>query len=128
MVSETRSLLFTSHELVEALGAVMQQRGEGIPDVVVPEVFIESDEAGELSVRLAYGDDADSVLSFTNKELGAALVLFCMRNGIPLPYDKEKSVECRGDNVALIIRSEVIRADLASPVEVENAPLLEESA
>ncbi|MCG8506676.1 MAG: hypothetical protein MI755_18870 [Sphingomonadales bacterium] len=128
MVSETRSLLFTSQELIEALGAVMQQRGEGIPDVVVPEVFIDGDESGELSVRLAYGEDPDSILSFTNKELGAALVLFCMRNGIPLPYDKEKSVECRGDNVALIIRSEVIRADLASPVDIESAPLLEETA
>lgn len=109
MVSETRSLLFSEEEVLCALKVVMQQRGDAPPSAAVPELTLAETKDGELEARITHTPILDgdvSTYTFTAAEVGAALILYCMRLGIPLPKKVDKAVELRGDRAALIIRME----------------------
>lgn len=105
MVSEVRTLVFSNDELVQALEAFMDHREMAFPTEAQAIVTLTNVEDGnELAAILTYDDAGSSQISFTGQDVGTALVLFCMRQAIPLPRTHHKSVEWRGDNAALVIR------------------------
>ncbi len=102
MVTETRFLFFSNDELIDALAPVFKHRKlkAHVGEPIVVSFSKSKDDA--LETHLTYVGTA-SRRSFSQDEVGAALILLCMRLGIPLPKDTPKRVELRDNQLCLII-------------------------
>ncbi len=110
MPTEFRRLVFRDDELLAALGHELRQTGGKFPSgrIVRHEVM----RGPELTVRLEIevegaGEpcrvDGGTSISVTLEPafIAAALIRFCIREGIPMARRAEKSLQVVGDNLAL---------------------------
>jgi hypothetical protein len=103
MVIEVRSLLFTDFEILEAMTAVMRRRGESVPGPQPVKVRLTEKNNGQTQMQIDLAYDGQS-RKFDMEEAQAALTAFCIRQKIPMPRLCHKSLEWRGEQLALIIR------------------------
>jgi len=120
MLGETRTIDFSDATLLAALSAIMRQRGESAPEGEA-QIIKSRDAGGRLMVMVIYNDSNGATLdsfNFNAREVGAALILYCIQAGIPLPRAHEKSVEIHGDSVALIVSKRCGRDVLDTPADL----------
>jgi hypothetical protein len=103
MVTEARSLLFTDFELLEALRALMRKRGDSMPGPQpITTRFVDKDN-GQRQLVMDFVYDKRS-RSFELEDVQSAMIAHCIRQKIPIPRLCMKSIEQRGEYIALIIR------------------------
>ncbi|UTW55378.1 hypothetical protein [Kordiimonas sp. SCSIO 12610] len=104
MIQESRSIIFTEDELIQALVPLLDAKeiSSSEPPIKVESSF---DKEGEVSVAYFPADGSEAV-SFNSREVGAAVLNHCIELGIPLPRGSYKELTLRGDDIALIVRLE----------------------
>jgi hypothetical protein len=104
MIQESRSIVFTEEELVQALIPLLDAKeiSTSEPPLKVENTF---DNEGEVSVSYFPSDTSDAI-TFNSREVGAAVLNHCIELGIPLPRGSYKELTLRGEDVALIVRLE----------------------
>ncbi len=94
MPIDTRSLIFDQEELSQALVMFCRAKGRAAP------------EAGFFHLRpvlnrhskiVVSADTGSNVTIFAEHEVAAAMILYCLRSGIPLPHSAEKSLVLEAD-------------------------------
>ena len=109
MILESRSIVFTSQELIEALKPLLEAKE--IPTSLAPkQVKNRFDDDGEVAVDY-HRSDVDEVVTFNNREVGAVIVNHCIERGVPLPRGSYKELTLRGEDVTLIVRIETGEAE-----------------
>jgi len=104
MIIESRSIIFTEEELVEALVPLLDAKE--IPTSITPKkVETRFDNEGEVEVTY-HRSDSDDIVVFNSREVGAVIVNHCIERGVPLPRGSYKELTLRGEEVALIVRIE----------------------
>lgn len=104
MPSETRRLVFSNAELVQAISEYNQGAGKKLPAGTV--TACKPIDRPELVVRLEILDQRRGevlTVDLTPEVVGAALLRYCMSRKIPIPRHAEKSVQVQGDNIVLAI-------------------------
>ena len=100
MPTESRILGFNKTELFEALRDYCSQTGRLLPDDVNGVVLTQN---SEVSIALNSPGDESSI-NFTENEIGAALVMFCIKKGIPIARRAIKSLEVVHETLSLRLR------------------------
>lgn len=105
MVDEARSLLFEEIESIEALKVVLIQRGVAPPDGAKAEFSIKEARDGSVRVQIRFiREDAIPIsYRFSEAEIAAALVFYCINLGIPLPKHGKKNVRNIDGKLGLLI-------------------------
>jgi len=104
MIQESRSIVFTKDELIQALIPLLDAKEVSTSE---PPLKLESsfDKEGEVVVSYFPADGADAIV-FNSREVGAVVLNHCIEAGIPLPRGSYKELTLRGEDVALIVRLE----------------------
>ncbi|MFZ5610245.1 MAG: hypothetical protein ACOY99_11630 [Pseudomonadota bacterium] len=106
MAEEVRCIVFSSEEVLAALSAVMRQRGDEAPGDGAPTLVLSRDGKGRPIAMIAYVMARPACeFSFTNQELMAALVHYCMQSAIPLARRASKMLDIENDRLALFLTS-----------------------
>lgn len=106
-MKELRCLVFTDHEVVNAIFDRRRKRAEATPAGMVMGVTFIPPTPGEKGVEATihmtddYGDDR--VIKVAETEIAAALVHHCMSRKIPLPVDSDKMVHVINGSATLMI-------------------------
>lgn len=103
MIIESRSIIFSSDELIMALRPVLESRGQNV-NIVPDKMDLSLDGENEVSVVYHINGKAD--IHFNSREVGAAVLNHCIESGIPLPRGSYKELAVRGEHIALIVRLE----------------------
>ena len=103
MVTETRTIIFSDADLIEALTPIIRRREKTVPRPQPTDVIQQLGRDHHALVTIKYLEDTLE-LSFTEDELFTAMMVHCLKLKIPMPRHATKDVESRGDNVALVIR------------------------
>ncbi len=124
-IIDNREIAFDAEGVVEAItSAIGAAQSIGLPGL--PPVAVRLDPAEGL-VRLVYGNgQAGRTLALPGESLGALLISFCVRSGIPMPRFADKSVRVEAHAVVLSFRTETrlakARAAAREPVAVAPPP------
>lgn len=127
MVTETRFLFFSNDELIEALAPVFKHRQmkEHVGEPIMVSFGKTKDEM--LATHLTYVGTA-SRRTFSQDEVGAALILLCIRKGIPLPKDVPKRVELRDEQLCLIVgQNDCYPQTKTEAVPIKGKPICNEA-
>ena len=101
MPTETRVLCFTKLELFEALRDYCSHTGRRLP----PEAAERSGlNARQRRPNYRQFSGEESTMKFTDNEVGAALVMFCIRKRIPIAKRATKSLEITGETLSLHLK------------------------
>ena len=105
MPSEVRNIVFEREEIVRALTAYRKRKGKPIPSGTVFKYVIESEPAVRVALAVAVdGEDRLVHLEFPSEEVGAALVMHCIQDKIPLPArGARKALQVVGDCLSLVV-------------------------
>lgn len=101
MPTEVRRLVFSNSEFYAALDQYLSRTGTSLPLGSI--VQIRSDSANE-SVAIDIHNNSGSYIEAVNlsvRQVGGALISYCINNEIPLPRGFSKSLIISGDNIAL---------------------------
>lgn len=105
MPAETRRVIFTKNELIEAIYDYNQVAQKKLPPGMVVSCVPVSE--ARVALRLELYDqknDATEVVEFSPEVTAAALLRYCIRNRIPIPKNATKSIQVLGEDIALAIR------------------------
>ena len=98
MPTETRVLCFSKNELFDALRDYCGSTGRRLPSDGAERLILTQDT----EVRVALNSTGDeSAMNFTENEVGAALVMFCIRKQIPMAKRATKSLEVADETISL---------------------------
>lgn len=102
MPSELRRLIFSNEEVLAAVADYSASGRSPLPSgsVVSCRVYGEP----KVRVRVEVEDprrDYPVVVEIEPEVIGAALLRYCIAQGIPVPKQAEKSLQVHGDNIAL---------------------------
>src|SRR5271168_4541415 len=103
MPTETRVLGFNKNELFEALRDYYISTGRRLTPDGAERLTLKQD--GGIQVVLNSPGDALAT-NFTENEVGAALVMFCIRKRIPIAKRATKSLEVAGETISLHLKME----------------------
>ncbi len=103
MVTETRTIIFSDDDLMEALAPMVRRREKYVPKSQPYDIIKRIGRDSLFLLQVTYLTDK-VVLTFSEDELFTAVLVHCLKLKIPIPRRAEKVVESRGDEVALIIR------------------------
>ena len=101
MPTETRVLCFNKIELFEALRDYCSHTGRRLPPDAAERLVLTQDS--EVRVTLNSPGE-ESAIKFTENEVGAALVMFCIRKRIPIAKRATKSLEITGETISLHLK------------------------
>ncbi len=101
MPTEIRVLGFNKDELLEALRDFYAQTGRRLPPASADRLVLTQDT--EIRVALNSAGD-ESEIKFTESEVGAALVMFCIRKRIPIAKRATKSLELADQTLSLHLK------------------------
>ena len=101
MPTESRILGFNKSEVLEMLGEYCTQTGRNLPDDSVDSLRMSQDH--EVRVDVKTNDDG-STQEFTESELGAAIIMYCIKRGIPMARHAIKSLEVAHETLFLHLR------------------------
>ena len=121
MPSEVRTITFRQAEVVQALNDYGKRKGQPLPKGTLFRFSAEANDSVHVTLAIAVdGEDRLETVSFTSKEIGAALVMFCMKSKIPLPSrEATKALQIAGDCVALVIKLNAGDAALSNHIRIE---------
>jgi len=101
MPTEARTLGFSKNELFEALRDYCATTGRRLPAEAAERLVVTQDT----EIRVALNSPGDeSAINFTENEVGAALVMFCIRKRIPIAKRATKSLEIVDQTLSLHLR------------------------
>ena len=81
MPSEVRTITFRQAEVVQALNDYGKRKGQPLPKGTLFRFSAEANDSVHVSLAIAVdGEDRLETVSFTSKEIGAALVMYCMKS------------------------------------------------
>lgn len=105
MPAETRRIIFTKNELIEAIYEHNQIAKKKLPPGMI--VSCEAVSEAQVAVRLELVDQKSGeaeTAEISPEVICAALLRYCIRNRIPVPKSAAKSIQVSGENIALTIR------------------------
>ncbi len=114
MPAETRRVIFTKNELIDAIYDYNQIARKKLPSGMIVSCVPVSE--ARVAVRLEIFDqnsDATEVVELSPEVIAAALLRYCIRNRIPIPKNASKSIQVLGEDIALAIR---MRGRTSQPV------------
>ena len=113
MPSEVRHLMFSPREALAAVEELRRRRGAPLMSGTgkVAQI-ITSPEIGFRVVIVAHDGATEREYVVGTVELGAALVFYCINNGIPLPVSAPKLLRISGDSVVLVVHKNVSESQL----------------
>jgi hypothetical protein len=98
MPTESRILAFSKHEVFEALRDYCSNTGLRLPDDSLAGLALLPTR--EVTIALNHLGH-ESAINFTENEVGAALILFCVKKNIPVARRAVKSLEVTGETLSL---------------------------
>jgi hypothetical protein len=98
MPMESRVLHFAQDEVLEALKGYCAQTDRSMPEDPGGGFVLFRDEASRLTLG---SSDREISTAFTESEVGAALIMFCMKKDIPIARHSIKSLHVGKDHVLL---------------------------
>ena len=106
MPDERREICFAEPDVTAAALAYLRRRGDRLPAEGPRAVRLAADPAAFLTLEFAPPEAGTEgpMVSLSEAELGAALILYCRANAIPLPRAGRKSLRPNGTAVTLAIR------------------------
>lgn len=107
MPSESRQVLFSNNEVIEALYEHNQVSETKLPQGII--VSCTPVAEVKVAVRLELVDQASGetqVASLSPELVGAALLRYCIKRHIPMPKNAAKSIKIHGDQVSLNVHIE----------------------
>jgi hypothetical protein len=101
MPTESRTLGFNKNEWFEALRDFCASTGRRLPADAVNGMILKQDS----EVRIVLNPSGDeSAITFTESEVGAALVMFCIKKRIPIAKRAVKSLEVADETLSLHLK------------------------
>lgn len=121
MPSEVRTITFKQAEVVSALSDYRQRKGSPLPKGKLFRFSAEPDPSVHVALAIALdGEERLETFDFASEEVGAALVMFCMKHRIPLPSrHATKALQIAGDCVALVVKLNAADVKLSDHVRIE---------
>lgn len=101
MPSDIRHIVFLPSELLAAVSRFRARSGRPLPQGAT----VRAAAPGVRVEVVAGAGPADMVLE--GDEVAAALILYCIDYGIPLPQESSKFVQRFGSQIGLVVRTEV---------------------
>jgi hypothetical protein len=101
MPTESRILGFSKTELFEALRDYCSHSGRRLPADGADRLILNQDT--EVRVKLN-SLETESAINFTDSEVGAALVMFCIKKRIPIAKRATKSLEVADGTLSLHLK------------------------
>ena len=119
MPTEHRDITFNSHEIIEALVDYDRHADQKFTCGVIGSVNVNGDPDVSIAVDLkVHGQKRNLNLDVGTNYAGAALVMFCVKNKIPIPRDAIRYLKKTGENVVLCFSmNEDIEAPVASQLK-----------
>jgi len=101
MPTEVRRLVFSNTEFYAALDQYLSRTGASLPLGSI--VKIHTDTAHDtVTIDIRHSDSAQTdAVNLPARQVGGALIGYCINNEIPLPRGFAKSLIIAGDNIAL---------------------------
>ncbi len=123
MVSELRYIAFTHQDALNGAVDYLLRRQKRLPSGNIVSVRFETMPSVAARIGVAR-DDTGAVehVLLKTEELAAALVLFCIKNEIPLPRHSRKTIKVVPDGIALVIGMG-LKDEEVSPFYEVDAPL-----
>lgn len=129
MPTEFRRIVFSNEELLDALQAARDMAGGKLPAGRIVGCILSAEPS--LTARLTVapdgcgpgepiGTESGVTVDLDPEFVGAALLLHCRRNKIPIPRNSEKSLQVVGDSLAL--RISLVTASLEAASSETGAP------
>ena len=109
MPNEVRVLIFSNHEIAQALTAFRASGTEPLPEGDVKQIGVTD---RNFKIQILGTDGKDIVVEISPLKLASSLFSYCKEMGIPLPRKSKKSLEFVDDKVAMRVR---ITAELKQP-------------
>ena len=106
MTSETRRIIFSSEELVQALIRHRRDEKQPLPESRIRGTKVEGGEGPVPHITLLLdpaGGDGKPTMDFRPTEVAVALIKFCRLKRIPLPKRAEKSLGVERGQIALVL-------------------------
>ena len=101
MPTESRILGFNKHEVFEVLREYCTQTGRIVPEEDFDDMTLV--QGTEVRVELKLNGERPT-LEFTEGELGAAIIMWCIKRGIPMARHAMKSLEVVHEKLLLHLR------------------------
>jgi hypothetical protein len=101
MPTEVRVLSFSKNELFDALRDYCSNSGRRLPLDGSERLVLTQDSEVRVTLNSLEGESA---MNFTENEVGAALVMFCIRRHIPMAKRAAKSLEVSGETLSFHLR------------------------
>lgn len=120
MVAESRVLLFETAEVRIALEPLLKARQLRHFAHEPTNILVERNAEGELLVHMIYVGTA-ARRTFSDTQVTAALVHFCMTQNIPLPMNLTKRLEYRGGHLALVVGEVPPMSAVPSLLSINNS-------
>jgi hypothetical protein len=106
MSSETRRIVFSSEELIQALTQHRRDERHRLPESRILGCKVESGEGPVPHVMLVLdpmGGEGANTIDFRATDVAVALIKFCHSKRIPLPKRAEKSLGVDHGRIALVL-------------------------
>jgi len=101
MPTEVRRLVFSGTEFYAALDQYLSRTGATLPLGSIVQVHTDTiHDTVTIDIRLN-GSTETHAINLSARQVGGALISYCINNQIPLPRGFSKSLIITGDNVAL---------------------------
>ena len=102
MAQEIRKIIFSEQDMTEIILHYCAKSGLSMPHARMTGFEIDADEGKGILISLKFDDPSlVNKISFNQGEIGAAMIMFCKTQKIPLPKNANKSLALHGENLAL---------------------------
>ena len=121
MPSEVRTIAFDQDEVVEALTRYRARKGKPIPHGKIYKFVVEQSPKIRVALAIAVnGEDRLESVQFNSEEVGAALVMHCIKSKVPLPArGAQKALQVVGGNVCLVVSIGTVSEALSEHVKTD---------
>lgn len=103
MPREQRRIIFTLAELHHAMRILSAKTNKPLPDGTCEAVNFDPSKEPALSMTFRSLSQGPVNIAFQKAEVGAALILYCREQQIPLPKSASKGIERDGAALALVV-------------------------
>ena len=104
MATETRKIAFTVDEVRAALIHYAIRTEMRMPKEGIDRVRFAKEGAGVTFVYSRSAEGEKREVTFSDQQVGAAMILYCHTRGFPLPRDADKMVKNEGDGISMMMR------------------------
>ncbi|MCG8354765.1 MAG: hypothetical protein MI920_04255 [Kiloniellales bacterium] len=102
MPEEIRTIIFDADELLDALSQLAVRKGAPVPNGSMPTCRLRTEPS--IQAVLTVEGQCKTSIEFSTEDIGAALMLYCIKNKIPLPLKNAvKGVKIIDKAVALVV-------------------------